>query len=233
MAGRRIPIPMMSDLFRGMEPEESSDLMERLGASVRHALKGEVLFHEGHPKLGFGVLLDGRLEISESDVEGRRAMVCAVSPPDSFALTFAFTDIKRHPATVVAVEDSTYLHIPLARLTVPLSDAASDLLRMRFLDNVMRSIGNLAWSLRLRAYVLSRRTTEMRLRTYLRLQMRGAHRAEFTIPFDRQGLADYLCVDRSALSTVIGRLVRKGLITCRRNTFSLAKESAGLMEEFE
>lgn len=46
---------------------------------------------------------------------------------------------------------------------------------------------------------------------------------EFDIPLDRQGLADYLCVERSALSYEISRLCRAGVISSRKSHFALLK----------
>ena len=47
--------------------------------------------------------------------------------------------------------------------------------------------------------------------------------SDFTIPFDRQGLADYLGVDRSALSVEIGKLRREGVIESERSAFTLLR----------
>ena len=47
----------------------------------------------------------------------------------------------------------------------------------------------------------------------------------FSIPFDRQQLADYLGVDRSALSNELSKLRREGLLTTRKNRFSLLTQA--------
>ena len=71
--------------------------------------------------------------------------------------------------------------------------------------------------------ILSHRTTEDRLMSYLRSFADKCGKSEFDIPFDRQQLADYLCVERSALSAEISRLSQKGLLSSRKNHFSLIK----------
>ena len=43
------------------------------------------------------------------------------------------------------------------------------------------------------------------------------------VPYDRQQLADYLCVERSALSAEISRLSKLGLITSRKSHFALRR----------
>ena len=56
---------------------------------------------------------------------------------------------------------------------------------------------------------------------YLLLQAKRAKKSTFLIPFDRQELADYLEVDRSGLSTEIGKLRREGIIDCEKNRFTI------------
>ena len=178
------------------------------------------MLREGQPKRNIGVLLDGLLEMYETDADGCRSIVGTVRPQESFALVFAFANVERHPATVVARTDSTILVIPLARV-MPQGGMTLDDTHRRFLDNLLREVSETAWTLRSRAFILSRRSTEDRLMTYLRERMHAEGASAFDIPFDRQALADFLCVDRSALSTVIGKLARRGVLKYRKNHFEL------------
>lgn len=219
-------IPILSPLFRGISPEDGCRLMDRLGAVTRHIRKGASVLYAGDPKRNIGVLLDGCLEMFETDAQGRRSMVGVVHPPESFALVFAFAAVERHPASVMATEDSTILVIPVAHI-LPAQGAEIDLVHRRFIRNVLNETAEQAWQLRSRAFILSRRSTRDRLMTYLRQQMHAQGSRSFAIPYDRQGLADFLCVDRSALSSVLGRLAREGLLTYRKNRFVLTDAGAG------
>ena len=213
-------IPIMSKLFRGISPDEGRVLMDSLGAYTRSYRKGETLIREGQVKRNIGVLLDGCLEMFETDEEGRRSMVGVVRPPESFALVFAFANVQCHPAAVTAREDSRVLVIPLERI-LPRPGAELGLVHRRFIKNLMGEICETSWGLRSRAFILSRRSTAERLMTYLRECMHAAGKPEFDISYDRQGLADFLCVDRSALSSVISRLAKRGLLSYRKNHFVL------------
>lgn len=210
----------MSKLFHGITPAEGRALMERLGGYTRFFRKGETLIQEGQVKRNIGVLLDGLLEMFETDADGRRSMVGFVRPPDSFALVFAFAEVQRHPATVVARADSSVLLIPLDRILPP---SGVDIMpaHRRFIKNLLAVTCETSWKLRSRAFILTRRSTADRLMTYLRERMHAEGSPEFDIPYDRQGLADFLCVDRSALSSVIGRLAKKGLLSYHKNHFVL------------
>ena len=59
--------------------------------------------------------------------------------------------------------------------------------------------------------------------TYLLSQAKLHNSSSFTIPYDRQELADYLSVERSAMSTEIGKLRKEGILECKKNYFRLCK----------
>ena len=191
-------IPLLSKLFAGIPRQDGVALMNEMGATIRKIPAGGIVLREGSLKRNIGVLLDGSLEMYETDVDGHRSMVGMVYPQESFALVFAFAAVERHPATIAAVEDSEIMVIPVAAV-LPSPGAPVSSVRRRFIRNMLGEICETAWRLRARAFILSRRSTTERLMTYLRMKMRAKGTNDFEIPFDRQGLADFLCVDRSAL----------------------------------
>lgn len=213
-------IPVFSKLFRGIDCEDGIALMNKMGATVRKIPAGSIVLREGTPKRNIGILLDGSLEMYETDVEGVRSMVGTVSPPESFALVFSFAAVECHPATVVAVKESRILVIPIANV-LPSPGSSISVVHRQFVHNLLGEICETAWRQRARAYILSRRSTTDRLLAYLRMKERTEGSNDFTIPFDRQGLADFLCVDRSALSSVLGHLAKKGILSYRKNHFVL------------
>lgn len=213
-------VPMFSELFKGITRDEGVELMNRLGATIRKIPADGYVFREGTLKRNIGVLLDGELEMFETDADGRRTMVGVVHPQESFAQVFAFANVEQHPASVVATEDSVILVIPIGRILPP-PGTTIDPVHGKFLRNMLRDMANTAWTLRRRAYILSRHSTEERLMAYLREESRAAGETAFKIPYDRQGLADFLAVDRSALSSVIGKLARRGVLKYHKNHFEI------------
>ena len=208
--------PLFSKLFRGIDREEGIALMNEMGAVTRNVSAGTVVVHEGVPKRNLGVLLDGSLSMYETDSEGRRSMIGVVQPQEPFALVFSFAAVERHPSTVVAVKDSMILVIPIARVLPPSGAPITDV-RRRFVHNLMSEICETAWRLRARTYILAQRSITARLMTYLRMKQNAEGSRDFTIPFDRQGLADFLCVDRCALSSVLSKLAKKNVLRYRKN----------------
>ena len=208
--------PLFSKLFRGIDREEGIALMNEMGAVTRNVSAGTVVVHEGVPKRNLGVLLDGSLSMYETDSEGRRSMIGVVQPQEPFALVFSFAAVERHPSTVVAVKDSMILVIPIARVLPPSGAPITDV-RRRFVHNLMSEICETAWRLRARTYILAQRSITARLMTYLRMKLNAEGSRDFTIPIDRKGLADFLCVDRCALSSVLSKLAKKNVLRYRKN----------------
>ena len=92
---------------------------------------------------------------------------------------------------------------------------------LRLLGNLSAVLAEKTLALNDKIAVLSRRTISERLMAYLNGIAEKCGSSEFDIPFDRQALADYLCVDRSALSAEIGKLSRAGRLTARKNHFKV------------
>jgi hypothetical protein len=69
----------------------------------------------------------------------------------------------------------------------------------------------------------SRKTTREKLMAYLTDQAKLKRSNDFTIPFNRQELADYLGVERSAMSAELGKLTKLGILRTQRSHFTLLK----------
>ena len=124
--------------------------------------------------------------------------------------------------TVEAKSETEVLLFEVSRVLAP--GMAPGAAHLRFLRNLTVNLAEKAVMLGRKISILSHRTTERRLMTYLRGQSIRNNSLKFEIPFDRQALADFLCVERSALSAEIGKLCRKGTIAVRKNHFELLTE---------
>ena len=117
---------------------------------------------------------------------------------------------------------SRILLIRLRRITETCSNACE--FHNRMVMNLLRAIAGKNLMLNAKIEITSRRTTREKLMAYLLNQAKRAGGSTFTIPLDRQGLADYLGVERSALSAEIGKLRREGVIESERSTFRLIQK---------
>ncbi|MBQ6327414.1 MAG: Crp/Fnr family transcriptional regulator, partial [Kiritimatiellae bacterium] len=144
-----------------------------------------------------------------------------ISAPESVAAAQALSGADAISVDVEASEESEVLLLKAARIVKPCENACA--FHTRIVRNIMRALAVKTLELNRKIDILSRRATADRLLAYLYSFSRQNASREFDIPFDRQGLADYLCVERSALSDEISRLCRAGVISSRKSHFALLK----------
>lgn len=210
-------------LFQGIEAENLREMLACLNAKRIFKAKNEAVFQEGDPADCVGVVLSGALQIEKIDFYGNRSIVDRIAPAQIFGESFAFSGVEAMPVRCVAIESSEILILECSRIVHTCCNACA--FHSRMILNLLRVVAakNLAFNQKIA--ILSRRTTREKLMTYLLDQAKRCGSASFTIPFDRQGLADYLGVERSALSAEIGRLRADGVLKSDRSRFDLHPEA--------
>lgn len=209
-------------LFADIRPEDRQPMLACLGARVLEVRKNSFVFREGDPANLVGIVLEGCVQMVREDYYGNRSIVARIDPAGLFGESFACADVKILPISVVAAEDSRVLLIDSRRITVTCANACGFHNQMIF--NMLRVVAGKNLVLNQKIEITSKRTTREKLLAYL-LNQAKLHRSDsFTIPYDRQGLADYLEVERSAMSAEISKLRRDGIIECEKSTFRLLRQ---------
>ena len=166
-----------------------------------------------------GILLSGALSVSTYDLEGHRTIIKRIGPTEIVAAAQSLSGAEAMSVDVEADEDSDVLLVKTERILSPCENAC--MFHVRLVRNLMKTLAVKTIELNRKIEILSHRSTQDRLMAYLRSVAQQKGSAEFDIPFDRQQLADYLCVERSALSAEISRLSKLSLITSRKNHFAI------------
>ena len=214
-----LDILALCPLFFGIRQEDMGTMLSCLYAKQKSFSKGEIILGEGAPAELIGVVLSGMVQVVREDYFGNRSMMAKLGPAEMFAEAFALAGVEGMPVNVVAAENSEVMMIDVSRISRPCAKACG--FHQQMIYNLMRilALKNLACNQKIE--VVSRRSTREKLMAYLLLQAKRAKKSTFLIPFDRQELADYLEVDRSGLSTEIGKLRREGIIDCEKNRFTI------------
>lgn len=202
-------------LFSGIAENELPGLMERLEAAAKPYVKNEIVFWEDRRVDAVGIILSGAVHIIREDCGGNRSVIAQIDAPRSFGEAAAFAGIERFQASVVAACDSEILLISAQKM---LAASKED---PRLIQNLLRDIARKNLLLKEKIEYLSIRTTKEKLMAYLSAQAKARGDRRFTIPYDRQALADYLGVERSAMSAELGKLRAEGKINFKRNYFEL------------
>ena len=206
-------------LFNGIAESDLTALLACLGARCVRVEKGGVLFHMGEKANRFAVLLSGSLVVVTYGEDGRRTIIKSLDAGALVAAAQALAGVASLRVGVEASEPSEALVLNAARVVSPCTQACA--FHARLVRNLMTIMAQKTLELNARIDILSRRSTQDRLMAYLHAVAQREGAAEFAIPFDRQQLADFLCVERSALSAEISRLSKAGLIASRKHHFAL------------
>ena len=213
------PILRKCPLFDNISDEELPGMLGCLGATVISCDKKNAILSEGDPAKYVGILLSGSAQIIRIDYFGNRSIVANISPAELFAESFACADVKKLPVDIIATDDCDVLFIDCAKIMHPCCNACS--FHQQIIYNLMKIMADKNLIYHQKIEITSRRTTRDKLLTYLAIQSAKNKSNSFDIPYDRQALADYLEVERSGLSSEIGKLQREGILKCSRNHFEL------------
>jgi CRP-like cAMP-binding protein len=207
------------DLFRGIDEADILSILPCLGAQVRFFKKGETVLHSGDSARRFGIVLSGQVQIVQEDYYGNRRIIAKIGAGGLFGESFAFAQVNALPVTVAASEDCEILFTDSAKLTSPCERTCS--FHSGIIRNMLGIVSMKNISLTRKIEITSKRTTREKLLAYLSYEAKRSGKNTFMIPFNRQELADYLSVDRSAMSAELSRLRKDGVLNYRKNRFEL------------
>ncbi|MGN0560001.1 MAG: Crp/Fnr family transcriptional regulator [Candidatus Fimenecus sp.] len=208
-------------MFDGISAAEYSKLLACLHAKTRNYRKNEMIFTEGEKARYIGVVLHGSVQISRTDYFGNRSILATVETAELFGESFACAEVAAIPICAEAQTDTTVLLLEFQKLADTNAPVCG--LHGKLIFNLLKITASKNLLLHQKLEITAKRTTKEKLMAYLLLQAKKADSRCFTVPFDRQALADYLEVDRSGLSVEIGKLRRAGVLKCSKNRFELLK----------
>ncbi|MGN0661276.1 MAG: Crp/Fnr family transcriptional regulator [Oscillospiraceae bacterium] len=210
-------------LFGNIGIEELPVLLDCLGARVISPGKNEFVFFEGEPAKDICIVLSGRVQIVRIDCCGNRSIISDIGPSRLFGEAYACADTENLPVSAVAAENSAIMLIDSRKITHMCKNSCG--FHNQLVHNLLKIMAMKNIQINRKVEIISKRTTREKLLTYLTLEAKKNKNKNmrFTVPFDRQELADYLEVDRSGLSAEISRLRKEGIIRCRRSDFELLR----------
>lgn len=214
-----LPILKKCPLFSNIEDDSLLHMLSCLDARIEYFDKKQTILPEGGPAREIGVVLSGEVQVVQVDYYGNRSILSHIAPGEMFAEAFACAETDNIPVAVTASENAEIMLVNCAHILHVCGNHC--VFHQQLLYNLMRDLADKTVSFHQRIEITSKRTTREKLLAYLFLQAKKTGRKRFSIPFDRQELADFLEVDRSGLSAEISKLRKEGIIECRKNEFRL------------
>ena len=205
-------------LFHGLREAQIREMLPCLSARQSRFRRGQFLLRAGDRVAFAGILLSGEAEVLQEDFWGNRNLLAAVGPGDLFAEAFACAHAVS-PVSVLCKTDGSVLYLNVRAVFSPCEKACAQ--HKALSQNLIRVLAEKNMQLNEKAGFLSQRTTREKLLAYLSAQARRTGSASFRIPFDRQQLADFLSVNRSAMSAELSKMQREGLLRAERSDFTL------------
>ncbi len=206
-------------LFRGMTEAEITEAVQVLETYEKRYEKGETLLTAGSITERLGLVLEGSVRIESNDVWGNRTIISHVGMGQVFAETYALLENEPMLVDVTASEDCRVLFLRSGRIQSLKISLKS--WTLKYITNLLTISTHKNLILSGRSFHTAPKNIRGRVMSYLNSVSLQKHTREFDIPFDRQQLADYLNLERSALSKELGKMQRDGLISVRKNHFKI------------
>ena len=208
-----------TQLFSGIGESEIESMTNCLSMESHHYKKGDYVYRSGEFVRVISILAEGALLIQQDDYWGNRSIVSSVSVGDIFGEAYAMQNSHAVLNDVVATDDSVVLTFDVGRLLTVCSNGCA--FHSQIIINLIQSLSSKNRMLTQKIDCMSKRTTRDKLTVYLSEQSQKAGSPSFAIPFNRQELADYLAVDRSAMSNELCKMRDAGMLTFEKNRFTL------------
>jgi CRP-like cAMP-binding protein len=210
-----------SKLFAGINVDDIEAMLGCLGARTADYPKNATVLREGNSVDYLGLLLDGEAHVIQEDFWGNRNIITSVIPGQLFAESFACMHGSVLNVNIVTDSPSVVLFLNVSRLTTTCSSACA--FHNRVIMNLLADMADKNLRFNEKLTHMAQRTTREKLLSYLSAESIRHSSQMFDIPYNRQQLADYLSVDRSAMSNELSKLRDEGVILFERNHFELCR----------
>jgi cAMP-binding proteins - catabolite gene activator and regulatory subunit of cAMP-dependent protein kinases len=214
-----IPVLKKTKLFAGIANDEIASMLLCLDAQVHHYKKGEYVLREGEHLSNIMILVGGRLHIQKDDYWGNRSILEQISMGEMFGEAYIAPESEPLLNDVVAAEDSVVMFFNAKQIITTCSSACR--FHTMVVQNLFFSISEKNRKVVRKLSHMSKRSIREKLISYLSEEATRQNSSSFAIPFNRQQLADFLFVDRSAMSNELSKMRKEGLLEFERNCFKL------------
>jgi len=204
----------LTGLFKNIKNNDIQILLNCFGAVTQNTKKNKILLLAGESIEYIGIVLSGRLNIIRESYSGNRALLGAIRQGGIFAENFYCSGMTQSPVTVIAAEDSNIMKLNINRPQKTCSSVC--LFQKKLTENMLNIIAGKNLILQNRMEILELKTIREKVLLYLET----FKNKNITLPFNRQEMADYLNVERSALSHELIKMKKDGLINYKMNKFT-------------
>lgn len=206
-------------LFKQIQEEDLMGMLNCLCARVHLYKKDCYIILAGDQVRSIGVVLKGKVSVERESEDGLRNLVAVLVRGECFGESFACSDHPEAFVSVVAMEDCEVLFLDCKKIVTTCSSACT--FHTRLIENILSMLTDKILGLNQKLEIVSKRKIREKLLTFFETQKRNAGTNVFSIPYNREQLADFLFVDRSALSNELCKMRDEGMIRFQKNKFEI------------
>ncbi len=208
-----------SKLFSGVSENELTAMLSCLDTKKENFPKDAFILHAGDTLDSIGIVLTGSVLIIQEDIWGNRNIISKAGPGQTFGAAYACAPGSGLNISVIAETPVSVLFLNVKRILTVCPSTCSH--HSRIIRNLLGELAEKNLRSNEKLTHMGQRTTRSKIMSYLSAEAQRLGTYEFDIPFSRQQLADYLGVERSGLSTELGKMKKDGLLDCHKNHFIL------------
>lgn len=208
-----------SPVFYGINDDELKGLLKCFRARVRKYEKEEMIIRQGDVISNIYLILDGGVNLEKDSYWGRRIIISRLGKNQNLALSFVGSKNVESSVDAITVEDTLVLILSYEKCTSMCQNACTR--HKVLINNLFQILSKENIELIQKIENVSQKTIRDKVLTFLSNEAQKHHSNDFDIQFNRQDLADYLNVDRSAMSFELSKLQKEGLIKYNKNHFEL------------
>ena len=208
-----------SSLFHGIKPEDMKPMLSCIGYHIGTFKKGDIVAFEEENMKHIGIVMEGAVDMVKEDLWGNKTMLVRTGKDELFGETFACGSDNLSVVTFLVSEEAEILFLPFNRVMHSCTMACR--FHHQLIENMVHIIADKNRDLMRKVEVVSKRTIREKILAYLSIQAQTQASRYFEIPLGRVELAEYLCVDRSALTRELTKMREDGLIDYDKNCFRM------------
>ena len=204
-------------LFAGITFDEFKTALSCLMAKSASYQRHDTIWLAGTPAKFIALLMSGSVRVTKNDADGHAIILTDAAAPTFLGEIGVWAELDFFPVTVQANEDCDVIFLDGRKITSVCP--ATCQFHKRMIEHMLRTISKKAFILDQKVEVLTKRTIREKILWFLGTQRGSAKK--FTLTYNREEMARYLCVNRSALSGELSKMRDEGLIRYKRNEFEM------------
>lgn len=207
------------ELFNNIDRADIPGMLQCIGAYVKMFDKGDYIILDGDSIECVGAVITGMVHMVKEDVWGNKTIHAVISLSQIFGETYVFGDVNKSFVSFLAAEKAEVLFLPFRKVLHACAKSCS--YHQILVDNMVALIARKNIQLTDKLEVTTKRTLRTKILTYLSQESQKSSSKYFSVPLGRIEMADYLCVDRSALTRELSKLKDEGILDYNHNVFRL------------